>query len=73
MDKDTKFALLVVGVPFLGLLYVALIMALLIFSPWAREHPIITATVFVLTPSLVSGSIWLLGSFKARDKENLGL
>jgi glucose uptake protein GlcU len=73
MDKDTKFALLVIGVPFLGLLYVALILGIMLFSPWSREHPIITATVFVIAPSLVSGSIWLFGSVKARNKENLGL
>lgn len=73
MDKDTKFALLVIGVPFLGLLYVAFIITFMIFSPWTREHPVLTATIFVIAPSLVSGSIWLLGSFQARKKENLGL
>jgi hypothetical protein len=39
----------------------------------ARQHPIITATVFVLAPSLVSGSIWLFSSFRAKNKERLGL
>jgi len=73
MDKENKFALLVIGIPILGLLYVASIIAFMSFSSWAREHPIITATVFVLTPSLVSGSIWLFSSFRARKKQNLGL
>jgi hypothetical protein len=29
--------------------------------------------VFVIAPSLVSGSIWLFGSVKARKTKNLGL
>ncbi len=73
MDKDTKFALLVIGVPLLGLTYCAIILGVMFMSPWARSHPIITATVFILTPSLISGSIWLFSSFKARNKERLGL
>jgi hypothetical protein len=73
MDKDTKFALLVIGVPILGLLYCALIISVMILSPWAQEHPIITAAIFVLAPSLISGSIWLLSSVKARNKQRLGL
>ncbi len=31
------------------------------------------ATFFVLAPSLISGSIWLLASYKARQKQRLGL
>lgn len=73
MDKDTKFALLVMGVPIVGLLYCALIIVVMILSPWAQEHPIITATGFVLTPSIISGSIWLFSSTKAKNKEKLGL
>ncbi len=73
MNKDNKFALLVMGVPLLGLLYCTLIFAVMIALPTAREHPIITATIFVLTPSLVSGSIWLRSSAQAKNKKNLGL
>jgi hypothetical protein len=73
MDKETQFAIFVIGIPFLGLAYCALIFGVMISSVWAREHPVIMATVFVLAPSLVSGSIWLLGSFKARKNEKLGL
>ncbi|GFE71325.1 hypothetical protein [Chroococcus sp. FPU101] len=73
MDKDTKFAALVLGVPFLGLLYCALILGIMLYSAWAREHPVIIATVFVIAPSLISGSIWLFSSAKARNKEKLGL
>jgi hypothetical protein len=73
MDKDTKFALLVIGVPILGLIYCGLMVGLLLLSPWAQEHPILIATVFVLAPSIISGSIWLFSSAKAKNKERLGL
>ena len=53
MDKDTKFALLVVGVPLLGAAYCALMLGVMFAFADARQHPIITATVFVLAPSLV--------------------
>ena len=73
MDKDTKFALLVMGVPILGLIYCALMVGVLLLSPWAQEHPIITAAIFVITPSLISGSIWFLSSARAKNKHKLGL
>ncbi len=73
MDKDTRFAALVIGIPFLGVAYCALIFGIMLSFPWAREHPVIMATVFVLAPSLVSGSIWLYRSFAARKTERLGL
>ncbi len=71
MDKDTKFALLVLGVPFLGLLYCALIFGILIIFPWGREHPIIYATLSVIAPSLISGSIWLKSAIKGQKKPNI--
>jgi len=73
MDKDTKFALLVVGIPLLGLGYCALMLAIMFLIPDARQHPIIIAALFVLAPSVVSGSIWLASSAKAKNKERLGL
>ncbi|MBR8831097.1 MAG: hypothetical protein N5P05_003804 [Chroococcopsis gigantea SAG 12.99] len=73
MDKDTKFGIFVIAVPLLGLLYCALVFAVLINFEWARQHPVITAAFFVLTPSLISGSIWLFGSARAKNKERLGL
>ncbi len=73
MDNDTKFGLLVIGVPLLGILYCALILAVMLSSAAARAHPILTGTIFVLAPSLVSGSIWLYASINARKQENIGL
>ncbi len=73
MDKDTKFALLVMGIPLLGVGYCGLILGVMLTVPEAKIHPIITATIFVLAPSLISGSAWLWSSFKAKNKSNLGL
>lgn len=73
MDKDTKFALLVIGVPILGLIYCGFMVGLLLLSPWAQEHPILIAAIFVLAPSIISGSIWLSSSARAKNKERLGL
>jgi hypothetical protein len=73
MDKDTQFAVLVIGIPFLGLAYCALIFSVMIYWSWAREHPVSMAAIFVLAPSLISGSIWLLASYKARQSQRLGL
>ena len=42
MDKDTQFALLVIGLPFLGLIYGGLIIAFLMNNPFGSEHPLIT-------------------------------
>jgi hypothetical protein len=50
-----------------------LIFAVMIYWVWAREHPVTMATFIVLAPSLISGSIWLLASYKARQKQRLGL
>ena len=73
MDKETRFAILVIGIPFLGLAYCGLIFVVMIYWVWAREHPVTMATFFVLAPALISGSIWLLASYKARQKQRLGL
>ncbi|WP_013325246.1 hypothetical protein [Gloeothece verrucosa] len=68
MDKDTKFGLLAIGLPFIGLVYCGIILAVLIMYPWAREHPIIMATIFAIAPSLISGSIWLKSALKGQNK-----
>jgi hypothetical protein len=71
MNKDTKFALLVIGVPFLGLIYCGIILTTLLYSEWARSHPIVVAAIFTLAPSLISGSIWLNAAIKNQNKAHL--
>jgi hypothetical protein len=71
MDKDTKFALLVIGLPILGLTYCGVIFAVLMNSVWARSHPILMAGIFALAPSLVSGYIWLQSAQKGQGKREV--
>jgi len=68
MDKDVKFALLVIGLPFLGLLYCGVIIAFLIMSPLGRSHPIITGAGFAFVPFSFAASIWIRASAKAYQK-----
>lgn len=70
MDKDTKFALLVIGLPFLGLLYCTIIVAFLIMSPLGREHPILTGAAFAFVPFSFAASIWIRASAKAYQKKS---
>ncbi|ELR99209.1 hypothetical protein [Gloeocapsa sp. PCC 73106] len=68
MDKDTKFALLVIGLPFLGLVYCGMIIAFLIMSPFGRDHPILTGTGFTVVPFGFAAYIWIRASAKAYRK-----
>jgi|GEM_PF-1195958 len=65
MDADTKFALLVIGLPLGGLVYCALGIALMIFSPTVREHPLVSGMLFLLIPLVIAASIWIRASAKA--------
>lgn len=68
MDKDTKFALLVIGLPFLGLIYCGIIIAFLVMSSFGRTHPIITGGGFAIVPFALAASIWIRASAKAYQK-----
>jgi hypothetical protein len=68
MDKDAKFALLVIGLPFAGLIYCGAIIAFLLTSPWGRDHPLITGIGFALVPFAIAASIWIRASAKAYQK-----
>lgn len=69
MDKDTKFALLVIGLPFAGLAYCGLIIAFLLASPWGRDHPVIAGIGFAIVPFTIAASIWIRASAKAYQKK----
>jgi hypothetical protein len=71
MDKDTKFALLVIGLPFTGLAYCGVIIAFLLASPWGREHPIIAGIGFAFVPFTIAASIWIRASAKAYQKQGI--
>ena len=69
MDKDTRFALLVIGLPFLGLIYCLGIIILFLFSPLAQNHPVITGLTSATLPFTVAAFIWIKASAKAYQKK----
>ncbi|MDJ0600632.1 MAG: hypothetical protein QNJ37_17530 [Crocosphaera sp.] len=71
MDKDNQFALLVIGLPLLGLLYCGLIIAFLMNNPFGREHPLITGFVVMVIPFSTAATIWIKASAKAYKEHEL--
>lgn len=70
MDKDTKFALLVLGLPFVGLVYCGIIGLVLVNFAIAREHPIVTGLGFAVVPFTYAASLWTRASAKAYQKKD---
>ena len=68
MDKDSKFALLVVGLPFAGLLYCGMIIAFLLNSAWGRNHPLSVGIGFGIVPFAIAATIWIRASAIAYQK-----
>ena len=71
MDKDTQFALLVIGLPLVGLVYCGLIIAFLMNNPFGREHPLITGFVVMVVPFSTAATIWIKASAKAYKEHDL--
>ncbi len=71
MDKDTKFALLVIGLPLVGLLYCGLIIAFLMNNSFGRQHPLITGFFVMLVPFSTAATIWIKASAKAYKKHEI--
>jgi hypothetical protein len=70
MDKDTRFGLLVIGLPFLGLIYCAVIVIFMIMSPLAQEHPLTTGVSFAVVPFTLAASIWIKASAQAYSQKS---
>ena len=68
MDKDTRFALLVLGLPILGLLYCGGIIVVLRSIPFAREHPLLIGFGVMFFPFTLAATIWIRASAKAYKK-----
>lgn len=68
MNANDKFALLVIGLPLLGLIYCGIGVALMVSSLTVREHPVISGTIFILIPFALAASIWIRASAKAYNK-----
>jgi hypothetical protein len=59
MDRDTKFAVLAMGLPLFGLLYCGIIIAVLANVAEARAHPLLAGLIFAALPFSVSATYWL--------------
>ena len=65
MDKDTRFAIFVIGLPFLGLIYCLGIIAFFLISPIAQNHPLVTGLGSAIIPFAIAVFIWTKASAKA--------
>ena len=68
MNPNNKFALLVLGIPLIGLLYCGLGIAAMTSSIAIREHPLISGGIFILLPFCTAAYIWITASAKAYKK-----
>lgn len=69
MDKDTRFALLVIGLPLLGLIYCGGIILFMNVSPLAQNHPLMIGLIASIIPFSLAAYIWMKASFKAYQKK----
>ena len=70
MDKDTKFSVLVIGLPLLGLLYCGCIIMLLMNSTFARQNSLLTGLGVMIVPFGIASTTWIKASAKAYAKNN---
>ncbi len=65
MDKDSRFALFVIGLPLLGLIYCLGIIAFFLLSPIAQNHPLVIGLGSAVIPFAIAVFIWPKASAKA--------
>lgn len=70
MDNDTRFAFLVIGLPFLGLIYCLGIVLVFIVFPFAQNHAFVTGILAAMIPFSIAVFIWIRASAKAYKKNN---
>ncbi|WP_036484160.1 hypothetical protein [Myxosarcina sp. GI1] len=68
MNSDRKFALLVLGIPLVGLLYCGLGIALFTSTTVVRTHPLVSGGIFILLPFGIAAYTWISASAKAYKK-----
>jgi len=68
MDENQKLGLFLLLIPIGGVLYIGFILLVMLSSAWAREHPLLMGALFVILPSLLSGSIWLKSSLQFKSQ-----
>lgn len=65
MDNDTKFMMLVLGLPIAGMIYCGVIVALMVTQPFVRSHPLGFGFLFFLVPFTIAATTWIRASAKA--------
>ena len=68
MNPEQKFALLVLGIPLIGLIYCGLGILAMTSSIIVREHPVISGAIFILLPFTIAAYTWIAASAKAYRK-----
>ncbi len=68
MNPDQKFALLVLGIPLIGLVYCGLGLGIMSSSITVRSHPLVSGAIFILLPFGIAASTWISASAKAYKK-----
>ena len=66
--EDKKFALLVLGIPLVGLVYCGLGISAMLSIAAVRNHPITCGAIFILLPFCTAVYIWTSASAKAYKK-----
>ena len=65
---DKKFALLVLGIPLIGLVYCGIGITAMSSSMTVRQHPVISGAIFILLPFCIAVYTWISASAKAYKK-----
>ena len=65
---DKKFALLVLGIPLVGLIYCGIGITAMSSSMSVRQHPVISGAIFILLPFCAAVYTWISASAKAYKK-----
>ena len=68
MNPDKKFALFVLGIPLVGLVYCGMGLAIMSSSLTVRTHPLVSGGFFILLPFTIAASTWISASAKAYKK-----
>ena len=68
MNSDQKFALFVLGIPLIGLVYCGIGIGIMSSSVTVRTHPIVSGAIFILLPFTIAASTWISASAKAYKK-----
>ena len=67
-NSDRKFAILVLGIPLVGLVYCGMGIAAMVSSTTIRNHPVISGAIFILLPFIIAAYTWISASAKAYKK-----